>query len=272
MQVGFGGAEDASHSNGDSRNNKLEVSNQVSAPSEALDERIPSSIREDVREPTEPYGIVGIGEIFRYLCSLLDSGVITGQRIRAIDEDVPLFALGLINTAVELGGNSFSLHTELLAIIQENLFESIMQLALPSKNPLILSMVCSVVLNLYHHLRSHLKLQLESFFSCIIIRLAQGKHGASYQQQEVAMEALVDFCRQPSFMYEMYVNFDCDISCSNLFESYESACPQEVSLILSVWKKILKDLSLDISESVDLSVEKLCQSLFNSRRKSAKHL
>ncbi|KAF6167925.1 hypothetical protein GIB67_027703 [Kingdonia uniflora] len=44
------------------------------------------------------------------------------------------------------------------------------------------------------------------------------EHGASYQQQEVAMEALVDFCRQKTFMVEMYANLDCDITCNNVFE------------------------------------------------------
>ncbi|KAF2299152.1 hypothetical protein GH714_030818 [Hevea brasiliensis] len=61
-----------------------------------------------------------------------------------------------------------------------------------------------IVLNLYNHLRTELKLQLEAFFSCVILRLAQSKYGALYQQQEVAMEALVDFCRQKTFMVEMY--------------------------------------------------------------------
>lgn len=169
----------------------------------------------------EPYGIVGIVEIFRYLCSLLnivDSGMVTGQNLLAIDEDVPLFALGLINSAVELGGSSFGCHPELIALVQDDLFRFLMQLGLSNMNPLILSMVCSIVLNLYHHLRSHLKLQLEAFFSCVIIRLSQGKYGATYQQQEVAMEALVDFCRQSTFMPEMYANFDCDITCGNIFE------------------------------------------------------
>ncbi|KAH7442899.1 hypothetical protein KP509_02G006600 [Ceratopteris richardii] len=169
----------------------------------------------------QPYGIVGIVEIFRYLCSLLnivDSGMVTGQNLLAIDEDVPLFALGLINSAVELGGSSFGCHPELIALFQDDLFRFLMQLGLSNMNPLILSMVCSIVLNLYHHLRSHLKLQLEAFFSCVVIRLAQGKYGASYQQQEVAMEALVDFCRQSTFMPEMYANFDCDITCGNIFE------------------------------------------------------
>ncbi|MCO5586486.1 hypothetical protein L7F22_040426 [Adiantum nelumboides] len=169
----------------------------------------------------EPYGIVGIVEIFRYLCSLLnivDSGMVTGQNLLAIDEDVPLFALGLINSAVELGGSSFGCHPDLIALVQDDLFRFLMQLGLSNMNPLILSMVCSIVLNLYHHLRSHLKLQLEAFFSCVIIRLSQGKYGATYQQQEVAMESLVDFCRQSAFMPEMYANFDCDITCGNIFE------------------------------------------------------
>eukprot|EP00249_Psilotum_nudum_P020568 c27761_g1_i1 orf=605-5020(+) len=173
-----------------------------------------------MRVTVEPYGIVGIVEIFRYLCSLLnivDSGMVSGQNLLAIDEDVPLFALGLINSAIELGGQSFGCHPELLAFVQDDLFRYLMQLGL-SMNPLILSMVCSIVLNLYHHLRRHLKLQLEAFFSCVIVRLAQGKFGATYQQQEVALEALVDFCRQPTFMPEMYANLDCDITCSSIFE------------------------------------------------------
>ncbi|KAL3693188.1 hypothetical protein R1sor_006839 [Riccia sorocarpa] len=167
----------------------------------------------------EPYGVPCMVEIFHFLCSLLnitDPGG-PGNSLLAGDEEVPLFALGLINSAVELGGRSFGSHPRLLALVQDELFRNLMQMGL-SFSPPVLSMVCSIVLNLYHHLNSSLKLQIEAFFVYVIIRLAQGKYGASYQQQEVAMEALVDFCRQPTFMAEMYANFDCDIICSNVFE------------------------------------------------------
>ncbi|KAH0457881.1 hypothetical protein IEQ34_013196 [Dendrobium chrysotoxum] len=131
-------------------------------------------------------------EIFHFLCSLLniadEIGISPWTNHMALDEDVPLFALGMIN--------SFGL----------------------SISPLILSTVCSIVLNLYYHLRTELKLQLEAFFSCVILRLAQGKNGVSYHQQEVALESLVDFCRQKTFMAEMYSNLDCDITCCNMFE------------------------------------------------------
>ncbi|XP_020226375.1 ARF guanine-nucleotide exchange factor GNOM [Cajanus cajan] len=169
----------------------------------------------------EPYGIPCMVEIFHFLCSLLNvvehMGVSPRSNTIAFDEDVPLFALTLINSAIELGGASFHRHHRLLSLIQDELFRNLMQFGL-SMSPLVLSMVSSIVLNLYHHLRTELKLQLEAFFSCVILRLAQSKYGASYQQQEVAMEALVDFCRQKTFMVEMYANFDCDITCSNVFE------------------------------------------------------
>jgi brefeldin A-resistance guanine nucleotide exchange factor 1 len=178
----------------------------------------------DLRElqlMTEPYGVPCMVEIFHFLCSLLNVVEHMGMNPRSntltFDEDVPLFALSLINSAIELGGPSFRHHPRLLNLIQDEVFHILMQFGL-SMSPLVLSLVCSIVLNLYHHLRTELKLQLQAFFSCVILRLAQSKYGASYQQQEVLMEALVDFCRQQTFMVEMFVNFDCDISCNNVFE------------------------------------------------------
>ncbi|KAK4376641.1 hypothetical protein RND71_002937 [Anisodus tanguticus] len=175
----------------------------------------------DLHLMTEPYGVPCMVEIFHFLCSLLNVVEHLGMGPRAntmtFDEDVPLSALGLINSAIELGGPAICSHPRLLSLVQDELFRNLMQFGL-SMSPLILSMVCSIVLNLYQHLRTELKLQLEAFFSCVVLRLAQSRFGASYQQQEAAMEALVDFCRQKSFMVEMYANLDCDITCSNIFE------------------------------------------------------
>ncbi|EPS60000.1 hypothetical protein M569_14803, partial [Genlisea aurea] len=175
----------------------------------------------DLHLMSAPYGIPCMVETFHFLCSLLNvvehTGMGSGPNSVAFDEDVPLFALGLINSAIELGGSVIRHHPRLLNLVHDELFRNLIQFGL-SMSPLILSTVCSIVLNLYHHLRTELKLQLEAFFSCVILRLAQSRYGASYQQQEVAMEALVDFCRQKAFMVEMYANLDCDITCGNVFE------------------------------------------------------
>ncbi|KMZ60859.1 SEC7-like guanine nucleotide exchange family protein [Zostera marina] len=170
---------------------------------------------------TNTYGVPCVMEIFNILFSLLNisENLDMGPRsnTKAFEEDMPLFALGLINSAIESGGSSLKNHPKLLALVQDELFRNLMQFGL-STSPSVLSMVCSIALNLYHHLRSELKLQLEAFFSCIILRHSKNRHPASFQQQEVAMEALVDFCMQKDFMAEMYANLDCDITCSNVFE------------------------------------------------------
>lgn len=173
----------------------------------------------------EPFGIPCMVEIFEFLCSLLNiaEDIEINGRVNPIDfdEDVPLFALGLLQSAIELSGSSLHKHRQLLTFVKDELFRNLMQFGL-SMSPLILSTVCSIVLNLFYHLRGELKLQLEAFFSGVILRLAQSRYGATYQQQEVALEALVDFCRQKEFMSEMYTNMDCEIMCTNVFEDLVS--------------------------------------------------
>nr|GEZ22841.1 ARF guanine-nucleotide exchange factor GNOM-like [Tanacetum cinerariifolium] len=57
---------------------------------------------------TDPFGVPCMLEIFNFLCSLLNAiehvGVGPISNSLAYDEDVPLFSLGLINSAIELGG------------------------------------------------------------------------------------------------------------------------------------------------------------------------
>lgn len=39
-----------------------------------------------------------------------------------------------------------------------------------------------------------------------------------YEMKEMALEALVQLWRIPSFVTELHINYDCDYYCSNLFE------------------------------------------------------
>ena len=42
---------------------------------------------------------------------------------------------------------------------------------------------------------------------------------ASYEKQEMALECIVEFCSTSNFMVDLYVNYDCDLYCTNLFEN-----------------------------------------------------
>ena len=68
------------------------------------------------------------------------------------DEDVQLFALVLINCAIEVSGDGIGKHPKLLRMIQDDLFHHLIHYGTCS-SPLVLSMICSIVLNIYHFLR-----------------------------------------------------------------------------------------------------------------------
>ena len=40
----------------------------------------------------------------------------------------------------------------------------------------------------------------------------------AYDTQRVVMEAMVDLCRQPMFMTDLYTNYDCSLHGQNMFE------------------------------------------------------
>ncbi|KAL5771268.1 hypothetical protein ACOSP7_015422 [Xanthoceras sorbifolium] len=164
------------------------------------------------------YGVRSAVDIFHFLCSLLNVVEIVeteGSTSQTADEDVQLFALVLINTAIELSGDVIGKHTKLLRMIQDDLFHHLIHYGAGS-SPLVLSMICSTVLNIYHFLRRFVRLQLEAFFAFVILRIST--LGSAPQLQEVALEGIINFCRQPTFLIEIYVNYDCDPLCRNVME------------------------------------------------------
>ncbi|CAN6202967.1 unnamed protein product [Urochloa humidicola] len=156
-------------------------------------------------------------DVFNFLCSLLQNAadMADGQGAFTSEEDVMLFSLVLVNSAVELGGEAIGKHAKLLRLIQDDLFYHLIHYA-TEYSPLVLSMICSTALNLYHFLRRFLKLQLEAFFMFVLLPVCGGAAGP--QLQEVAVEGLISFIRQPTFVIEMYVNYDCDPMLRNVFE------------------------------------------------------
>lgn len=101
------------------------------------------------------YGIGSAVDIFHFLCSLLnvvDVMESDGLTYPTTDENTQAFALYLINSAIELSGDSIGKHPKLLRMIQDDLFHHLIHYGVPS-SPLVLSMISSTVLNLYHFLR-----------------------------------------------------------------------------------------------------------------------
>lgn len=61
------------------------------------------------------------------------------------------------------------------------------------------------------------------------------------EQQELALESLLEFTREPALMVDVYINYDCDVQCTNLFETIchvlsSHALPKDGMVSLRQWK------------------------------------
>ena len=79
-----------------------------------------------------------------------------------------------------------------------------------------------------------MKVQLEVFLTSVHLRLltpslsvthsvksssSSASNTISQAKEELALESLLEFCREPSLMEDLYTNYDCDVQCTNLFDS-----------------------------------------------------
>lgn len=104
------------------------------------------------------YGVRSAVDIFSFLCSLLsvvEGAEMEGSQVPAAEEDIQLFALVLINSAIELSGDEIGKQPQLLKMIEDDLFHHLIYYG-TCCSPLVLSVICSTVLNIYNFLRRFL--------------------------------------------------------------------------------------------------------------------
>jgi brefeldin A-resistance guanine nucleotide exchange factor 1 len=81
----------------------------------------------------------------------------------------------------------------------------------------ILSLSMRLIFNLFQTIRNHLKVPLEVFLTSVHLRILE--HSSNPEEREVALESLLEFCQEPALMKDLYLNYDCDVQCTNLYAS-----------------------------------------------------
>lgn len=148
--------------------------------------------------------------------------------IQSATDESPLFCeemrtlgLSLLNVALETGGEEVAKCPLLVDVIQNDICKSLV-LNARTKSLFLLSVTLRCVFNMFVYLKQHLKVQFEVFFNSIQLRAASAScevtQSPLWEQRELALESLLEFCREPDLMVELYQNYDCDVHCTNLFE------------------------------------------------------
>jgi len=157
--------------------------------------------------------------IMRRLSHLIDP--------RENNESVCILALTLINIALETApASQIGQFPDLIEIMRHDLCKHLLLLS-TWEDLNILSLTLRVIFNLFNSIKDHLKVQLEVFLTSVHLRILDGDQP---ELRELALESLLEFCQEPALMQDLYVNYDCDVQCTNLFESICKALANQASL------------------------------------------
>ncbi|GAA5972950.1 hypothetical protein JCM8115_005875 [Rhodotorula mucilaginosa] len=133
----------------------------------------------------QPFGLASIQEVLRVLISLLN------PHDQQHTDTMRLMALGLLNIAFEVAGESMGRFASLRIMVADHLCKHLFQLA-RSDHTQLLAASLRVTTNIFDTMRPHLKLQQELFLSFLLDRLVLPASGSAPSLRKVELETQLD--------------------------------------------------------------------------------
>lgn len=222
--------------------------------------RFTSGEDEDLEAPLVPYGVECIRELFRFLISLCN------PNDKQNSEKMLHIGLTLLTVALEVGADSIGQYQTLLVLVKDDLCRNIFSLLNTERIPL-LAATLRVTFLLFESLRTHLKFQLERYLLQLAEIVSSDSPKTSYEHKELALESIVQLWRIPGLVTELYLNYDCDLYCSNVFEDLAKLLSKNTFPVSGLFSIHL--LSLDALLTVIESIEKNCHSRMQSEHQES---
>lgn len=160
--------------------------------------------------PVLPYGLPAAREVLRFLCTLISP--YDPQNTDAMIK----IGLDLVAVALESGADHIGNFPSVLALVKDDLCRNLLALVTYPRAGSILPSTVRACFLLFESLRTFLKFQLEVYLTKLIELIVS--ESVSYDLKELAVDAIVHLWRIPGFVTELYLNYDCDLFCSNVFE------------------------------------------------------
>jgi brefeldin A-resistance guanine nucleotide exchange factor 1 len=197
-----------------------------------------------------PYGLACVRELFRFLISLCNP-------LDKQNTDVMIhLGLTLLTVAFEVGADSIGKYSHLLALIRDDLCRNLFSL-LTSERLSVFAADLQVCFLMFESLRTHLKFQLEFYLTKLIDIIVTDSGKVSYEYKEIALDNILQLWRIPGLVTELYLNYDCNMYCTNLYEDLTKLLAKNAfSATSGVYHTHM--LSLDALLTVIESIEQHC--------------
>lgn len=159
-----------------------------------------------------PYGIPCIRELFRFLISLCNP--LDAQN----NDNVIHIALNLLTVVFEVASDNIGNFYSLTTLVKDELCRNLFSLLATERLP-IFAATLQVCFLMFESLRFHVKFQLENYLIKLTEIIGSENTKIIYEIRELALENLIQLLRVPGFAAEVYINYDCDFYCSNVFDN-----------------------------------------------------
>lgn len=201
-----------------------------------------------------PYGIPCIRELFRFLISLCNP--LDTQN----NDNVIHIALNLLTVVFEVASDNIGNFYSLTTLVKDELCRNLFSLLSTDRLPIFAANL-QVCFLLFESLRFHLKFQLENFLIKLTDIIGSENTRITYEIRELALDNLLQLLRVPGFAAELYINYDCDLYCANIFENITKLLSKNaLSAAATPVMYGTQLLSLDALLTIIASINKSCSS------------
>lgn len=173
----------------------------------------------------EPFGILSINELLGILILMISPSNQYQQM-----ESTRVFALVLINTAIEVAGHEIPKHTSLMNLVSDTVSKHVLQIITSTDSPALLQaslqLFSTIAVVLGAHLKSQIELTLTLMLKSILPDSTQSSndmindatiHRRSPGLKEMFIECLsLLWTRSPTFFSNLFIDYDCDFDRSDL--------------------------------------------------------
>ncbi|XP_034180833.2 sec7 domain-containing protein garz [Osmia lignaria lignaria] len=198
-----------------------------------------------------PYGALCARELFRFLvslCSPLD---------KQNNEVMTHLGLSLLQVALEIAADALSNFPSLLALVKDDLCRNLI-LLLGTDRLSILAADLQVSFLLFESQREHLKFQMEHYTNKLMEIVSSDSNRISYDQRELALEAIVRLWKIPGLPAELYLNYDCGLYSTNLYEELMKLLSKNASALMGNMHN-MQFISLDAIIALITGMEIRCK-------------
>ncbi|KAI3743894.1 hypothetical protein L1987_56961 [Smallanthus sonchifolius] len=155
--------------------------------------------------------------VFRALCKL---SMKTPPKDALADPQLmrgKIVALELLKISLENAGAVFRTSERFLGAIKQYLGLSLLKNS-ASTLIIVFQLSCSIFISLLSRFRAGLKAEIGVFFPMIVLRVLENVAQPNFQQKMIVLRFLERLCGDSQILVDIFVNYDCDVNSSNIFE------------------------------------------------------